>query len=158
MVANWCQVCKSNGKSVDHLLHCPSARELWQLLQLIWCHLGNAQFSICYVGFLEGKLSNLRSGDVWGASPSCLMWCIWNERNLRTFEGKELPLPHLESLSEDAFQVKFPILYFLHSYSRGLFRWSTHQSLIFLCFFLFSFFYSFVYILCTRIAPYLALF
>ena len=64
MVANWCQVCKSNGKSVDHLLHCPSARELWQLLQLIWCHLGNAQFSICYVGFLEGKLSNLRSGDV----------------------------------------------------------------------------------------------
>ena len=36
MVANWCQVCKSNGKSVDHLLHCPIARELWQLLQCLF--------------------------------------------------------------------------------------------------------------------------
>lgn len=65
------------------------------IAMLIWCHLGNAQFSICHVG---SWVSNHRSGDIWGASPSCLMWCNWNEMNLRTSEGKELPLPHLKLL------------------------------------------------------------
>ena len=33
---------------------------------------------------------------MWGAVPSCLMWCIWKERNRRTFERKELSLLNLK--------------------------------------------------------------
>lgn len=84
---------------MDHLLHCPIARELWQLLQCLfgvtWV-MPNLVFATLDPG--KGKLSNHRSGDIWGASPSCLMWCNWNEMNLRTSEGKELPLPHLKLL------------------------------------------------------------
>ena len=30
---DWCCMCKSNGKSVDRLLlHCPIAKELWDML------------------------------------------------------------------------------------------------------------------------------
>lgn len=46
----------------------------------------------------KGTLGCLRGGDMWGTTPSCLIWCIWEERSCRTFEGKELSLPNLKFL------------------------------------------------------------
>ena len=43
------------------------------------------------------------SKDVWGAMPACLMWCIWREMNLRTFEGVELSVPNLKFLLPKSF-------------------------------------------------------
>ena len=29
MVVGWCYMCKKNGKSIDHLLHCEVASAIW---------------------------------------------------------------------------------------------------------------------------------
>jgi hypothetical protein len=36
------------------------------------------------------------SSDIWNLVPSCLMWSLWQERNLRIFEDKEQSLIHLQ--------------------------------------------------------------
>ena len=45
----------------------------------------------------HGPLGRLSYAVIWKAIPHCLMWSIWRERNLRTFEGRELSLPELQS-------------------------------------------------------------
>jgi hypothetical protein len=45
-------------------------------------------------GFIGGRWSR----EVWGAAPTCHMWCIWRERNQCTFEGVELSLSKLKFL------------------------------------------------------------
>jgi hypothetical protein len=34
---------------------------------------------------------------VWKMVPSCLLWCLWKERNDRTFEDKERSFEELKS-------------------------------------------------------------
>ena len=36
--------------------------------------------------------------SIWKALPQCLMWCLWRERNLRSFEDTELGSPYLQLL------------------------------------------------------------
>jgi hypothetical protein len=40
IVVDWCCMCKKSGESIDHLLHCEIARELWrsifQLFGVAW--------------------------------------------------------------------------------------------------------------------------
>lgn len=43
-------------------------------------------------GFKGHQITNM-----WNAIPLCLMWCIWNEHNSRSFEGIE-SLLHLKSI------------------------------------------------------------
>ena len=92
-------MCKCNGESVDYLLHCPLARELWDIL---FCLVGITwvmPYSV--IALLEswrGFIGARRSRDVWGAAPACLMWCIWQEQNQRTFEGVKLSLLNLKFL------------------------------------------------------------
>ena len=45
-----------------------------------------------------GALGRLRHAVIWRVIPHCLMWCLWRERNLRTFEGKETAPPYLQFL------------------------------------------------------------
>ena len=62
-----------------------------------------------------------KSSGVWNLIPSCLMWTIWQERNSRTFEDKEIAMDKL-------IEIFFGVLYdwsrawgFTSSPSRGEF-------------------------------------
>ncbi|KAK9995838.1 hypothetical protein SO802_020524 [Lithocarpus litseifolius] len=88
IVLDWCYMCKGCGESVDHLLlHCPIAWELWSL---VFCLFG-VQWVMPY-SVLElfeawqGKFARHRHIDIWRLVPHCLIWCIWRERNARSFE------------------------------------------------------------------------
>ena len=35
----------------------------------------------------QGRVGRHRSGEIWKAIHRCLMWCLWQERNARLFEG-----------------------------------------------------------------------
>ncbi|KAI8548083.1 hypothetical protein RHMOL_Rhmol07G0244900 [Rhododendron molle] len=45
----------------------------------------------------EGVRMAKRRKQTWALIPLCLMWVIWRERNLRCFEGIEMPLPRIKS-------------------------------------------------------------
>ena len=91
VVLEWCYMCKGCGESVNHLLlHCPIASEIWSM---IFC-----LFGICWVmpqrvaDLLDCWSCNFRRHCnivVWRIVPHCLMWCIWRERNSRSFENCE---------------------------------------------------------------------
>ena len=91
VLMDWCCMCKAAGESVDHLfLHCPTARELWELvfsLFGVWwvmpCHV--VDLLACWTG----RNRRSRSGIIWALIPHCLMWVIWRERNARSFEDTE---------------------------------------------------------------------
>lgn len=74
-------------------------RELWDLVF--------STFGVCWV-MLRGVVELLacwpdrftRCGNVaiWRMIPHCLKWCLWWERNARTFEGYEKPSHDLKLL------------------------------------------------------------
>ena len=87
---DWCILCRSNGETTNHLLlHCGKALQLWSLVF--------RSFGIYWVlprsiaDTLFGWWNQLRkhSSRVWNLAPLCLMWCIWRERNWRTFEDRD---------------------------------------------------------------------
>jgi hypothetical protein len=100
IIISWCCMCKVDGESVDHLLlHCAYAKELWDLVF--------AMFGIAWVmpatvrdlfDCWLGKMGKHPIHMIWRAVPHCLMWCLWRERNLRTFEGCEKHVADLKLL------------------------------------------------------------
>ena len=75
---------------MDHLLlHCEMARRLW-------CFVFKS-FGISWV--LPSTVPDLlfgwwnwlgkHSSKIWNLVPLCLLWCLWRERNQRTFEDLE---------------------------------------------------------------------
>uniref|UniRef100_A0A2N9FAH5 Uncharacterized protein n=1 Tax=Fagus sylvatica TaxID=28930 RepID=A0A2N9FAH5_FAGSY len=60
----------------------------------------------------KGSLGNSEAGKVWKMIPHCIMWCLWRERNDRTFNGVEKSIPALK-------------FYFLHT----LLDWSKASHL-----------------------------
>jgi hypothetical protein len=88
-LVSWCCMCKAGGESVDHLLlHCSYAKELWDL---VFAMFGVHWVMLCRVIDLfvcwQRRLGSQQRSVIWRAVPHCLMWCIWKERNARTFEG-----------------------------------------------------------------------
>jgi hypothetical protein len=90
VVLDWCCMSKRDGETINHLfLHCPAARDLWDL---VFC-----LFGVDWVmprGVLDmlscwSRLSRRVNGAIWSMIPHCLLWCLWRERNARTFEGCE---------------------------------------------------------------------
>ena len=91
VVLEWCFMCKRCGESVDHLLlHCPIAIEMWSM---IFC-----LFGVCWVmpqrvvDLLDCWCCNFKRHCnivIWRFVPHCLMWCISQERNSRSFEGRK---------------------------------------------------------------------
>ena len=80
-------MCCCNGETVDHLLlHCGKAYQLWSLVF--------RSFGISWVlprlvvDTLFGWWDWLwkHSSSIWNLAPLCVMWCLWRERNWRTFE------------------------------------------------------------------------
>jgi hypothetical protein len=97
-VMDWCSMCKTAGESIDHLfLHCMVATELWRtILQLFgveWVMPGSVKDML---GSWRGQKGNRTSIQIWRMAPSCLMWCVWRERNARCFEDCETGLSNLK--------------------------------------------------------------
>jgi hypothetical protein len=57
----------------------------------------------------HGPRSKSEAGKIWKMMPHCLMWCIWQERNDRTFNGVEKSIPAL----------KFHLLHTLLSWAKA---------------------------------------
>ena len=93
IILDWCCMCKSSGESINHLLiHCPVAQELWNMILV--------KFGISWVlpsevvdllSCWSGRWGKSEGGCMWKAISHCLMWCLWCERNARTF-NRMLPL------------------------------------------------------------------
>ena len=110
MVLDWCYMCKRCGKSMYHLLlHCSIDWELWSLvfclfgIQWVMPHTVLELFEAW-----QWKFTRHHHIDIWRLVPHCLIWCIWRERNARSFEGSERSLLEIKS-------------FFLHA----LFEWSV---------------------------------
>jgi hypothetical protein len=122
---SWCCMCKADGESVDHLLlHCPYTKELWDMvLGLFGLHwvMPKTVTELLHCWFGSVGCHSV----IWKAIPHCIMWCLWQERNARTFEDCELSVVELK----------------LHLYSSlldwmsatGLFRFSNVLDLIDSC-------------------------
>ena len=98
VVMNWCYMCKKNGESVNHLLlHCEVARALWaeifQRVDLAWVM---PMRVVDLLGCWRKMQGCHQVAMVWKMIPSCIMWCIWTERNARCFEDKERTLAELK--------------------------------------------------------------
>uniref|UniRef100_A0A2N9GB44 Integrase catalytic domain-containing protein n=1 Tax=Fagus sylvatica TaxID=28930 RepID=A0A2N9GB44_FAGSY len=44
----------------------------------------------------HGPRNKSEAGKIWKMTPHCLLWCIWQERNDRTFNGVEKSIPALK--------------------------------------------------------------
>ena len=98
IILDWCYLCKADGESINHLLlHCPVARDLWNLV----CSLfgvswvmprGVVDLLFCW----NGSLGSHEAGNIWKMIPHYLMWCLWCECNSRTFNGEETSIPALK--------------------------------------------------------------
>uniref|UniRef100_A0A2N9G1S1 Reverse transcriptase domain-containing protein n=1 Tax=Fagus sylvatica TaxID=28930 RepID=A0A2N9G1S1_FAGSY len=86
-MVGWCCMCCCDGETVDHLLlHCSAVQKLWNYVFLT--------FRVHWV--LPRQVADLLFGwhnwfgkhhsHIWNLIPLCLMWTVWRERNLRTFE------------------------------------------------------------------------
>ena len=80
------------------LLHCLVARELWNYVL--------RRFGVDRVisGSILDQVAGWRNwfgkrySDVWNLVPACVMWSLWRERNMRTFENVELSVEKLVEL------------------------------------------------------------
>jgi hypothetical protein len=98
MVLDWCCMCKENGESISHLLlHCPVARELWSFMCSIfglrWVMPGGVLDLLYSWG---DSCHSIGVRKVWDMVPPCVFWCIWGERNARSFEGMERNLMEIK--------------------------------------------------------------
>ena len=105
---DWCIMCRCNGEMVDHLpLHCGKAYRLWSLVfrsfEISWV----LPRSVADVLFGWWNWLRKHLSSIWNLAPLCLMWCLWRERNWRTFEDM--------ASSDDQL---------LASFSGSLFYWS----------------------------------
>ena len=80
-------MCHSSRETVDHLLlHCGKAYRLWSLV------FRSFGFSWVLPRSVAGTLFGWRNwpgkhlSSIWNLAPLCLMWCLWRERNRRTFK------------------------------------------------------------------------
>ena len=99
LVLDWCYMCKKCGESVDHLLlHCPIACEMWSLVFCLFgIHWVMPQKVIELFESWQGKFGRHRNIELWRIVPHCLLWCIWCERNARSFEGCERSMLEFKS-------------------------------------------------------------
>jgi hypothetical protein len=93
IVINWCCMCERSEETVDHLLlHCEVASNLWyaffSCFGLAWV-MPRRVVDLLACWWSSGRR---RSAVVWKMVPTCLFWCLWQERNNRCFEDLERPL------------------------------------------------------------------
>ena len=98
IIMDWCCMCKLSGETGNHLLlHCLIAWELWTMVLSIFSTTwvmpwGVEDLLSCWTG----TCGKSEAGKIWKMTPHCLMWCLWQERNDRTFNGVENSIPTLK--------------------------------------------------------------
>jgi hypothetical protein len=98
IVINRCYMHKKTGESMDHLLlHCDVASVLWS--SLFGCFGMSWVMSRRVVDLLVCWWSSgrPRSTTVWKMTSICLFWCLWRERNNRSFEDLKSTLEEILS-------------------------------------------------------------
>ena len=81
--ANRCFLCEEGEKTINHLLiHCRSAKMLWDLLLSIggisWVFPSSVLHTLlAWQGVVVGK----KRKKIWTATPMCLFWTLWCARN-----------------------------------------------------------------------------
>ena len=146
VVIDWCCMCKKAGESINHLLlHCPIARELWNMVfTLFGLSWAMPNYVVELLASWTGKFSKNRNGAIWNMVPHCLMCGSWRERNALTFEGTERSI---QDLKMSFFQTLFGWMnasgnFLFCSFSDLLDRCSLHIS--YFCFFFFFFFFFYL--------------
>ena len=98
IIMDWCCMYKESGESVNHLfIHCPVASDLWtmyfNLFGVSWVMpKGVVDLLSCW----NGHFGRSEVGKIWKMLLHCIMWCLWCERNARTFNGEETSIPALK--------------------------------------------------------------
>ena len=89
-LVDWCIMCRCNGETVNHLLlHCDKAYKLWSWIFRSFGISWVLPRSVAEMLFSWWNWFGKHSSSIWNLAPLCLMWCIWRERNWRTFEDKD---------------------------------------------------------------------
>jgi hypothetical protein len=50
------------------------------------------------LGSWRGQLGTRHALQIWMLAPLCLMWCLWRERNARSFEDRESGLLEIKKM------------------------------------------------------------
>jgi len=84
-------VCKKSGETLDHLLlHGDVVRELWiMIFQMFGLEWVMPRWVVDLLACLKSKVGRNDINIGWNAIPSFLMWCIWREKNARSFDVRE---------------------------------------------------------------------
>ena len=83
---DWCILCRSNGETVDHLLlYCGKAYRLWSLVFRSFGFSWVLPRSVADTLFGWQNWPGKHLSSIWNLAPLCLMWCLWRERNRRTW-------------------------------------------------------------------------
>ena len=86
-MAGWCCMCCCDGETVDHLLlHCSVAQKLWNFVFLTFCIHWVLPRRVVDLLFGWYNWFGKNHSHIWNLIPLYLMWIMWWERNLRTFE------------------------------------------------------------------------
>ena len=127
ILVDWCCMCKAAGESTDHLfLHCSMAKQLWDTILIMFgVHWVMPRTVRDLITCWPGALGRRRHAEIWKIIPHCLMWCLWWERNLRTFEGKEMTSSDLQYLFYRLLFDWFQVI--------GVFPFSSFQDFIDSC-------------------------
>jgi hypothetical protein len=126
-------MCKKTRESVDHLLlHCDVASALWSYLSscfgMSWVMPKRIiDLLVCWWSF-----GRPQSAMVWKMMSICLFWCLWRERNNRSFEDLESTLK--EILSSFYLTLYFCITAYVRPLSFNSITFLARFSLSFRCF------------------------
>jgi hypothetical protein len=98
IVVDWCFMCKKNGGSVDHLLHCEITCALWSsifgLFGLKWVM---PRWVVGLFVCWRGQCCSSQRVVVWKMILFCLMWCISREISCFSFEDCRRTVVKLEA-------------------------------------------------------------
>ena len=97
-IANRCFLCCTEKESINHILiHCSKARVLWELVfalfGVMWILPLLARDT--FLGW-HGSFVRKKRRKAWMATPLCLFWSIWKERNRIAFENEDLSIQRMK--------------------------------------------------------------
>ena len=100
---NRCFFVKSKRNQFDHVLHCAKSRILWEMFSLfgvVWVlHSTVREALLNWYGSFVGR----KQKKVSKATPLCIFWTLWKERNRQAFEDNKISDQKLKCLSRVSF-------------------------------------------------------